>query len=245
MHKSKWLFVIMVLFIAYTTIFNYGGCEYKRSPSGSGSSVSVPEEFNLISPCDGDTTTVNPSVFYPVPFFSVSWDNAVNAHSYLLEISKDDAFIPANSVYSCTLSSGITQYRVSEGVVLPNKWYYWRITALNPYGSAVASNAPFSFATGLKSSGTPSAGTFDLTEPLNISIDEALSSAPNAEILTPDFNWTNATNEVSYVVYLDNDNTFATALYTTSAKPGVLNAEIPDLVGLTETARYYWKVIAM
>ncbi|MBI5778624.1 MAG: hypothetical protein HZA49_04110, partial [Planctomycetes bacterium] len=179
-----------------------------------------------------------------MPAFSVSWANAVNASDYLLEISKDDAFIPANSVYSCTFPSGITRYIVPEGAVLPSKWYYWRITALNSYGRTVASNAPFSFATGLKSSGTPSAGAFDLTEPLNIPVGEVFSSSPNTEILTPDLNWTNAPNEVFYEVYLDNDSNFNIPLYTTTAKPGVLNITIPDTVPLTETSRYYWKVVA-
>jgi len=90
----------------------------------------------------------------------------------------------------------------------------------------------------------PAPSVFDLVEPLNLPVGEVFSSSPNAESLTPTLIWTNASNEVFYTVCLDNDNTFATPLYTTTTKPGISSIDISSGITLTENTRYYWKVVA-
>ncbi|MEW6027831.1 MAG: hypothetical protein AB1599_11140 [Planctomycetota bacterium] len=202
----SWLVILCALCV-FAALTGYSGCFKRETPLiESGSSAPVPGVFNLSLPIEG--VNVNPLVFYPVPSFAVSWTDSANATNYLLEISKDDDFTAANSVYSPTFSSGAIIVTVPEGAVLPNKWYYWRVTASNSGGSTIASNCPLAFCTGMQTSSTPPAGVFDLSAPLDSPPGQTSALSPDAESLIPNLSWTNAQNEVYYIIYLDDDSSF-------------------------------------
>ncbi|MDI6788414.1 MAG: DUF928 domain-containing protein, partial [Planctomycetota bacterium] len=243
---SKHLFISLIIILCIIPLFVIitKGCFKRESKTESDSSSRLPPgAFTLLYPPDGDVSYINPYRSPTVPSVFFQWSGSSNVTGYLLEISKDDAFIPSNIVYSQTVGSDIKEHTSSWGILQWNKWYYWRVTARNAGGGTVASNAPFSFGTDPVSS--PVAGDFNLAEPLNLPVGgEVSASSPPAESSTPTFVWTNAANETGYIVYLDNDNTFATPLYTTTTKPGVLRITIPESISLTNNTRYYWKVVA-
>ncbi|MEK7309694.1 MAG: hypothetical protein AAB038_02625, partial [Planctomycetota bacterium] len=165
----------------------------------------------------------------PVP---VAWNGSSNVSSYILEVAKEDDFSPANMVYSATLGPNTTSHSVTYGTLWGGIWYYWRVKAVNAYGTTVSSNDPSCFYTSV---GGTVPGAFNLATPIDN--DSGLS-------LTPELNWTNAPKETKYIIYLDNDSNLSSPIYTDTTRPGELDIQIPASAGLTETTRYYWKVDA-
>ncbi|MBI5779171.1 MAG: hypothetical protein HZA49_06915 [Planctomycetes bacterium] len=219
---------IAVISIAISLLLLSNSClNRKKSGGGSGSSAPIPGTFQTTWPIDG---SINIDVFSTsVP---VAWNASSNATSYILEIAKEDDFSAANMVYSTTLGQNTTQQSVPFGLLWGGVWYYWRVKAVNAYGTTISSNDPSCFYT---SAGGTAPNTFNLATPVNN--DSGMS-------LTPEFNWTNAPKETKYTIYLDNDSGFASPLYTDTTRPGDLSIQIPTSAGLTETTRYYWKVDA-
>jgi len=219
---------IAVISIALSLLLISNSCfNRKKSGGQSGSSAPVPGAFQTTLPADG---VINVNVFSaPVP---VAWNSSSNVTSYILEVAKEDDFTPANMIYSTTLGPNTTSHSVPFGLLWGGIWYYWRVTAVNAYGTTVSSDEPSCFYT---SSGGTIPGAFNLSTPA----DNAYGLS-----LAPELNWTNATKESKYIIYLDNDYNFSSPLYTDTARPGELNIQIPAEAGLTETSRYYWKVNA-
>ena len=205
------------------------GC-FKREKPGpqSGSSASLPGAFQTTLPADG---VINVDVFSaPVP---VAWNASSNVSNYILEIAKEDDFSAANMVYSATLGPNTTNHSITAWTLSGGIWYYWRVKAVNLYGTTVSSDTPSCFYT---SSGGIIPGTFNLATPTD--------NDESGLALTPEFNWTNAPKESKYIIYLDNDSNFSSPLYTDTTRPGELGIHIPTGAGLTETSRYYWQVEA-
>jgi YVTN family beta-propeller protein len=101
------------------------------TPSPSGNS---PQPFTMTDPVIG---TVSPS---SVPEFQ--WYEAEGATSYTLEVATAPTFGSTDVINQADIATNsfAPSTAVSAGVV-----YYWRVTAVNDFGSTVASNAPFWF----------------------------------------------------------------------------------------------------
>lgn len=95
-----------------------------------------PGPFTLSAPADGENTPALP--------LSLSWADAAGETAYLVQIATEAAF--TNVVHaSPNLAADVTSYAVPTGVLTPGTPYYWRVTASNPGGTTLASNAPFDF----------------------------------------------------------------------------------------------------
>ncbi|MEW6027750.1 MAG: hypothetical protein AB1599_10730, partial [Planctomycetota bacterium] len=221
--------IVFVIGIAFSLFLVSNSCGGKGGKSGgqSGSSAPVPGAFQTTLPLDG---AINIDVYSsPVP---VAWNASNNVSSYILEVAKEDDFTPGNMVYTVTLGPGATSHSITFGTLWGGVWYYWRVKAVNSYGTTVSSDAPSCFYT--SGSGTIP-GAFNLSAPAD-------NFSPAS--LAPELSWTNATKESKYIVYIDNDSNFSSPLYTDTARPGELNVQVPSSAGLAETTRYYWKADA-
>ncbi|MBI5778961.1 MAG: hypothetical protein HZA49_05850 [Planctomycetes bacterium] len=224
---SKYRVVIFVFLVVLVLVIATKGCFKREKPSPQSGSSAQPGAFQTILPVDG---VINVDVFSaPVP---VAWTASSNTDSYILEVAKDDDFTPANMVYSATLGPNTTSHSVTFGTLWGGVWYYWRVTAVNAFGTTVSSDAPSCFYTSV---GGIIPGAFNLATP---------SDNDSGLDLTPELDWTNAPKESKYIVYLDNDSNFSSPIYTDTTRPGELGIQIPSSAGLTETSRYYWKVDA-
>ena len=225
---TKRILIVMTMVILLSLVIGTRGCFKREKPAPQSGSSAQPGAFQTTLPADG---VINVDVFSaPVP---VAWSPSSNVTSYILEVAKDDDFASANMVYSATLSPNTTNHSITAWTLWGGIWYYWRVTAVNAYGTTVSSDTPSCFYT---SSGGTIPGAFNLATPIDN--DSGIS-------LTPELNWTNAPKESKYIIYLDNDSNFSAPIYTDTARPGELNIQIPAESGLTETARYYWKVEAV
>ncbi|MEW6026050.1 MAG: hypothetical protein AB1599_01970, partial [Planctomycetota bacterium] len=213
------------------------GCFRRSSDDSTGSSVPAPGAFTLGVPVD--RALINLGTASEVAF---NWTASANTATYSLEVSTDDSFAVSYSVYSPTaFASGTLSHSASTTTFVANTLYYWRVTATNASGSTDASNKPFTFYTGTADF---MPGAFDCVTPTNLAVPaEVNSSSPPAESLTPQLDWTNATTETFYTVYVATDTSF-TSPYTTTTKAGVLTVDIPVSANLTDTTRYYWAVSA-
>jgi hypothetical protein len=95
-----------------------------------------PGAFSLLTPTDASTDVSAPP--------TLDWEDAVDVTTYTLLVDDDPAFA-SPEVDDATLTSGT--YTVDSGVLSPNVTYYWRVTAVNSFGSTPASNNDFSFTT--------------------------------------------------------------------------------------------------
>ena len=72
--------------------------------------------------------------------------DAPYAESYVLQVDNDADF---SSPVVDTSSLTESQYAVPEGMLSPEVTYYWRVTAVNTFGTLDASNNEISFTTSL------------------------------------------------------------------------------------------------
>ncbi|MBI5779887.1 MAG: hypothetical protein HZA49_10615 [Planctomycetes bacterium] len=232
--------IVMILASIILSVAINGCFKHSTDEPISGSSVPAPGAFTLGTP--GDMTVgIDLSGSISGTGLPMTWTPSTDVANYLLEISKDDSFAAGYSVYSPTFASNVTQILLVTTTLTSNTLYYWRVKATNASGTLVASNVPFSFYTG---SGAFAPGSFDLQSPQNLPGNVSQLS-PNSESLTPTLTWTNAATETLYTVYLDDDTSVTdTPIYSTTTKPGVWTASIPASANLTDTARYYWTVVA-
>src|SRR3989339_1327761 len=105
MHAKKWyiITVVIMMLIAVVVSVSTPGCFKSSKDEETGSSVPAPGAFELGIPADVGLVDIADT---EVP---LSWTASVNAANYLLEVSTDDTFGPAYSVYSDTLAANITE----------------------------------------------------------------------------------------------------------------------------------------
>ena len=193
-----------------------GGC------GNVGSKItSPPGKFFLSAPIDSTTVTgVTPTL---------SWTNSTGESRYYVEIDDDPTFA---TPYTASVAADATSYTVLASTLTASTKYYWRVRAVNNAGPVTAENAPFSFTT---------------TQPPLTPSDFLLSSPTNSATgvgMTPTLTWTDAADETSYQVEIDDDPTFATP-YTVSVAANTTSLTVPAAATPTVGAKYYWQVRAI
>ena len=155
--------------------------------------LSGPDSFNLITPADMATGVAENAFF--------QWGNAVGAQSYLLEVDDDPGFGSPEVSQSVVFTS----FQLGFGVLDPGEQYYWRVSAINPFGTTVS---------------TPSSRSFITDGPLPPSPLLATPTA-GATVLTDEvlFQWTENADADTYTLEVDDDPGFGS--------PEILEANIP------------------
>ena len=73
---------------------------------------------------------------------TLKWQDANGESAYLLEIDDDPAFIPPLVYQNPNVTESSTTFTVPTGFLIDGTTYYWRMTATNAFGEAVASSNP-------------------------------------------------------------------------------------------------------
>ncbi|MBI4713484.1 MAG: hypothetical protein HY762_09340 [Planctomycetes bacterium] len=122
--EKKWIgrMIAALLFIAFITTFNYGGCGGgKKSSSGSSGTPTptptAPTQVTSPTPANGATN---------VPFGDISWAAASGATSY-------DVYFGATSPGTFKGNQAGTTY--NPGTLSGDNIYYWRIDSKNAAGT--------------------------------------------------------------------------------------------------------------
>lgn len=180
--------------------------------------TSPPSDFIITYPTKGEILDTLTPTF--------RWGNPQNESSFRLEISTTPDF--SNIVY---IESGIPEntrrFKLSDGILIPQITYFWRIIAVNRVGETIASNAPYSF--------TPRRPSeFSLTSPINNTI---------IDNLRPRLMWMDSYGESGYVVTVATDSSFTQIILQDSIRANDTDYRIlPGLLNTSTT--YYWRVVA-
>lgn len=178
--------------------------------------VLPPGPFTLSAPANSATGVALQPTF--------SWAASTGAATYTLEVATDSGF--ASPVVS---QSGLVATNFMPGAPLTSGTnYYWRVTAVNPGGSTLASGAPFSFQTL-----TTGPGTFALVYPP----DQSFGVDPNTFFL-----WDDAAGVTSYTLDLATDAAFTNMVFEVTGIPG---SSFSSTLSLAPLTTYYWRVIAV
>src|SRR5258706_283816 len=103
--------------------------------ASSAAPAPAPGAFALTAPANGATG---------VPLLpTLTWAAATGAATYTLDVSLDPGF----STLVASQSGLVTPTFVPGAPLTGGTNYYWRVTAVNPGGSTLATGAPFSFLT--------------------------------------------------------------------------------------------------
>jgi len=139
----------------------------------------VPGAFTLLSPADTATgVSATPAL---------DWEDSSGAQTYTLEIGDSDGFAAPLFVESnLTSSAFVMQAALTQGAT-----YFWRVTAICPTGSAVATNADDSF-TVAAAPATP--GAFALLDPADSAVDVPVR---------PTFDWEDSGGADTYTLVIE------------------------------------------
>lgn len=176
----------------------------------------APGPFTLTAPANAATGVALQPTF--------TWAASTGAATYTLDVATDAGF--ASIVAT---QAGLVTTTFTPGAPLTGgSNYFWRVTAVNPGGSTMATAAPFSFQT--LSTGP---GPFALLFPVNF--DTGLG--PN-----PFFGWDDAAGVTSYTFELASDSAFTAILFTVTGIPG---SSFGSSLSLAPNTTYYWRVTAV
>lgn len=184
-------------------------------------------QFLLIDPTTGSTTGLQPT-FRWTAF-------PVDLTSYTLQIFTQSAYPSGTPVFQNTnIRRDATAFQIGASTLQPNTTYYWRVIAVDrdTGTSTVASNAPFTFNTGI----TP--GQFNLLSPIPPS--ETIYST------TPTLIWSESAQAGGYTVEIDTENSFnPPVVYSTILPVTTTYSMASALPGtLSNGVTYYWRVSA-
>lgn len=149
---------------------------------------------------------------------TLTWQSSAGALQYRLQMSLDSAF--SSLFYTATTTS--TSETVSN--LEPLTTYYWRVSALNQFGSSSFST-PFRFTTRL----------FPPVTPTPISPADGAVDVPSS----PTLQWSGVSHATSYHVQVAKEESFASLVVDTDATDTLLQ------VGpLENCVTHYWRVRA-
>jgi hypothetical protein len=163
----------------------------------------------LYGPLDGATDVIVVASF--------GWTPPMFATSQTLEIASDSAF--TNVVYrDATVDANYGGATMHGSALEGSTTYWWRVIANTPAGGTVASNAPWSFTTGV------------LPSPFT-------QLAP--------FTWTASANAGNYEVQVSTDPTFSGELYDDVRLASTATSYTPTATcPMAPSTTYYWRVWA-
>jgi hypothetical protein len=169
----------------------------------------APKAPELLSPSNG-AADVPRSI-------KLTWHTAENAVSYSLQVSDNGAF--SDSIRNIT---GLTSTYFKLDSLSNTKKYYWRIKAVNDYGSSGWSNA-YMFTTLLPA------------PKLYFPVNKAEDISPS-----PILSWDSVAFGNSYSLQVATDSMFNKIVYNESD----ITTTIFDAKGLSSFTKYYWRVKA-
>jgi N-acetylneuraminic acid mutarotase len=178
-----------------------------------------PRGFALTSPISGATiSTLTPNL---------QWGTSTLATTYYVQIDNESSFF-SPLVYENT-DVTTTSFNVPSGALDNLVQYWWRVIAVNNYGSRLANNQPYSFTPRVRPL------NFSLVSPTNLSI---------INTLTPTFTWTSALYTTTYTLQVDTESGFAVPLVyeNNNISSSVTSFLLPSSLETNRT--YYWRVIA-
>jgi hypothetical protein len=193
------------------------------SGGGGGGGGSAPTSFTLGSPINSSSgISLTPTL---------SWTDSTGETSYTIQIATDAAFTAL--AYNTTVGTDVINHTVPAGKLSYSTYYWWKVGAVNSYGSTSASNAPFTFTT--TSSGGSAPTAFNYSLPLNNSTGVSL---------TPTLSWTDSVGETSYTIEIARDLAFALMAYSTTAGADTISLAVPAGM-LSNSTQYWWRVKAV
>ena len=199
---------ILIFFLF--SIFILSSC--KKDSNNPVNTDNAPSAPALLLPADSATGVAVPATF--------SWKAVANADSFTLQVSLNSSF--NNPVFN---KSGLT-LQSQEVTGLSNLTvYYWRVKAINKFGSS-----EWSTTRRLSTSG-PLPGIPTLLSPVN--------NAANVS-MDPTLHWNAGSGASSYTLQISNDSSFTNYIYNQSGLTGT-SQQIPNL---NYSTLYYWHVKA-
>ncbi|HEX3046488.1 MAG TPA: carbohydrate binding domain-containing protein [Bacillota bacterium] len=183
---------------------------------GTPPNPNLPGAFSQTAPASGATGVSSNPTF--------TWGAAARATSYSLVVSTNSNY--SNPVINV---SGLTSTSYPSGVTLAgNTTYYWKVTAINSYGSTDASNASIAFTTM-----PPAPVVFSQTAP---------ASGATGVSLTPAFTWGASSNASSYTLVVSTSSSYTNPVINQS---GITGTSYTAVTALAVSTTYYWKVTAV
>ncbi len=152
---------------------------------------------------------------------TLNWNALTNASSYTLQVSENNSF--TSFVYNQTNLTNLSQQISGLNYFTI---YYWRVNAINYYGTSGWSST-WSF-TAL---GTAPQAPVLLT-PINSAVNISLS---------PTLGWNSSTYATSYTLQISENNSFTSFIFNQSG----LTTTNRSISGLNNWTKYYWRVNAM
>lgn len=197
-----------------------GGCIGTQKPitMTGGSSAG----FNLISP-------TNSTVFTTGLTPRLSWNPyPTDLTSYTVQIALDVSFTAPLVYQNINIRRDAIAFDVPANVLQQNTIYFWRVIAVDSDTgtSVIASNAPFTFMTGV----TPS--SFSLLSPAN---NETLYA------LAPTLIWSQSAQATNYILQINDKATFNEP-FILAASLGITTTYSIPLGLLKSGLTYYWRV---
>jgi hypothetical protein len=191
---------------------NLGGISAWSLVSGFTTFAAAPQQPVLISPADGAASQTIP--------LTVSWNKAVGAAAYYLQVAIDTGFA------SISISdSSLTDTTRSLAGLANNTKYYWRVQGRNPAGVSFWSmvRSFITFATAL---GTP--------------VLKSPADAATGQSLAPVVSWQGVSGAKNYRVQVSIGGDFSTIFAQDS---GLTDSSV-TLTGLVNNTTYFWRVRA-
>jgi len=194
------------------TKLDFGGIILKSDGKKVGENS--PAAPTLSSPGNGAA-----NVSLPV---TLIWNASSDADNYTLQVSSSSSF--SSYVYN---QSGLLSTSQSVIGLINNTKYYWRVSAVNAFGTSNPSNT-WSFT-------TISGGSAPLAPSLLSPANGAVSVSVPATL-----SWNASNGATSYVLQVSKFSSFSSYVYNQS---GLTNTS-QQVSGLSDSTTYYWRVSA-
>lgn len=178
-----------------------------------------PGAFSLTAPANAAVGVSTSPAF--------SWTVSPRAATYTFQLATDVAF----TVLLIDQAGIVTTGFVPADSLTEGTTYFWRVTAVNPYGTKPAAGAPFSFTTTTPAAVAP--GAFTMVAPADTATGQST---------TPKYTWTASSDAASYTLQVATDSGM-TALVVNQS--GINLTSATPAVTLATGVVHYWRVIAV
>lgn len=178
----------------------------------------IPGNFNLSSPSDGAAVSDRSPDF--------SWTEPTQVDYYRLEVDNNAAFTSPEMTIEPLTELSYNTPGSPPLALQPNTTYFWRVTAVNPLGSRVATPASRSFTT---PANAPS--SFNLASP---------SAGASSVSRNPSFTWSASVDTDGYSLVVDDQADFSSPAIDVVNFAGTAYTWLGS--PLLPNTQYFWKV---